>query len=175
LLSQVKPQLCDLADTADATCDVTVENYKCIAPTTTGRKLFRAGRELSNDVYITLAEFSVIVNTICASPCTEAKAQESLDDVKAALEDNIAGINVGNGITVSLNEITAPLIQDVVRFYPKSWLPDHNDEYCSNDGQYPHWSKFSLSMKNFDVVLSSLKLHTLTQMYILLPSIQWKS
>ena len=81
LLSQVEPQLCDgLADTNDndTTCVATVENYKCTKTTTTGRKLFRAGRELSDDMYITSAEFSVIVNTICASLCTVAKAQESL-------------------------------------------------------------------------------------------------
>jgi len=140
LISEVEPQLCDGFSTT--TCVVTVENYKCTEPTTTGRKLFHAGRELSDDMYITSAVFSVIVNTICASPCTEAKAQESLDDVKAALEDNIAGINSGNGIIISLDGITAPLIQDVVRYYPKSWTqPYNNDEYCSNDGQYPHWSK----------------------------------
>ena len=60
LLSQVKPQLCDgLVDTNDndttTTCVVTVENYKCIEPTTTSRKLFRAGRELSG-VYVTWIE-----------------------------------------------------------------------------------------------------------------------
>lgn len=141
MISEFEPQLCDGLSSDTTTCVVTVENYKCIAPTTTGRKLFRAGRELSNDVYITLAEFIVTVNAICASPCTEAKAQESLDDVKAALEDNIAGINSGNGIIISLDGITAPLIQDVVRFYPKSWLPAQSDEYCSNDGEYPSWSK----------------------------------
>ena len=140
LISEVEPQLCDGLSSDTTTCVVTVENYKCIAPTTTSRKLFRAGRELS-DVYITRAEFSVTVVTICTYVCTEAKAQASLDDVKAALEDNIAGINVGNGITISLDEIIAPLIRDVVRWYPKSWLTDQSDEYCSNDGDYPHWSK----------------------------------
>ena len=139
----------------DTTCVVTVENYKCTKQTTTGRKLFRAGRELSDtDVYITSFEFSVTVVTLCSSPCTDAKAEASLDDVKAALEDNIAGIDNGNGITISLDEITAPLIQDVLRFYPKSWTSSGNDnnKYCSNDGDYPHWSKFRLSMKDFVVV-----------------------
>lgn len=153
LISQFKPQLCDgLVDTNDndTTCVVTVENYKCTKQTTTVRKLFRTGRELSDDdVYITSFEFSVTVVTHCY-PCTEAKAEASLDDVKAALEDNIAGIDIGNGITISLDEITAPLIRDIVRFYPLSWTGGNdNNKYCSNDGEYPHWSKFRLSMKIF--------------------------
>jgi len=180
LITQFKPQLCDgLADTNDndTTCIVTVENYKCTKLTTTGRKLFRAGRELSDtDVYITSFEFSVTLIALCSSPCTEAKAKASLDDVKAALENNIAGIDIGNSIIISLDEITAPLIQNVLRFYPKSWTGGNdNNKYCSNDGEYPHWSKFRLSMKDFVAVLSSYKLPTLTQIYILLPSIQWKS
>ena len=143
MLSLVEPQLCDgLADTNDndTTCVVTVENYKCIEPTTASRKLFRAGRELS-DVYITLADFIATVVTLCLSPCTKVKAQASLDDVKTALEDSIAGINIA-GMTISLDEITAPLIQDVLRYYPKSWTGGNdNEEYCTNDGEYPSWSK----------------------------------
>ena len=164
LLSQVKSLLCDgLADTADATCDVTVENYKCTETTTTGRKLFRAGRELS-DVYITLADLILTVVTICPSPCTESKAQASLDDVKAALKDNIAGINIGDGIIISLDEITAPLIRDVVRWYPKSWTGS-NDEYCSNDGDYPTWSKFRILLKVLCPCLVVIEYNTHQQFY----------
>ena len=128
--------------TFEGTCDLNVD-YKCEEPTS-GRKLVRNKRELSDDQYITTADLFVNVTTTCASPCTEDEAQASLEDVKSTIEDNIALI-ADDDITIGLDEIYSQLAIDFGRYYPKSWIEGSlPNEYCSNDGEYEDWSKFKM-------------------------------